>query len=190
MSRDRRSRRDRDHESDRYRKDRHRSRSPHRHCEPPPQGRGSSNSRLDPPVPNNRQTDSEASSSRSSELLMIEKLTEVLSGFAQTARSPRPSGGCFTNEKAIPEFDPKETNLSAAEWIAKVSAHARLYGWDERTTLYMATCRLKDPGSQSRGRLAWSGEAECGSTFPLSNFSVNHRTLWAIKSLPRHPRGS
>lgn len=74
---------------------------------------------------------------------MIEKLTEVLSGFAQTARSPRPSGGCFTNEKAIPEFDPKETNLSAAEWIAKVSAHARLYGWDERTTLYMATCRLK-----------------------------------------------
>ncbi|XP_043270309.1 uncharacterized protein [Venturia canescens] len=69
------------------------------------------------------------------------KLTEILSGMVKL--NTQKTSNNFINEKFLPEFDPSEKNISAMDWLNKVNTCAILYGWDEKTKLYLAVCKLR-----------------------------------------------
>ena len=53
------------------------------------------------------------------------------------------SSNRYVNERALPEFDPKNKDLSAIEWLEKVNMFAVMYDWDEAHKIYLASLKLK-----------------------------------------------
>lgn len=49
----------------------------------------------------------------------------------------------FLNEKFLPEFNSAVKSLNSADWIVKINIDASIYGWDDKTKLYLAVCKLK-----------------------------------------------
>jgi len=116
------------------------------------------------------------------------RLTEVLAGIMHmsTKKSHR-----YINEKILPEFDPETKDLSAAEWLEKVSMFGVMYDWDDTHKLYLATLNLRGNAKAWYDGLrstpvSWEAFAVAiARQFPGDeNFGKLFETAASLKSLP------
>jgi len=116
------------------------------------------------------------------------RLTEVLARIMNmgTNKSHR-----YINEKILPEFDPETKDLSAAEWLEKVSMFGVMYDWDDTHKLYLATLKLRGNAKAWYDGLrstpvSWEAFAVAiVRQFPGDeNFGKLFETAASLKSLP------
>jgi len=97
----------------------------------------------------------------------------------------------YINEKILPEFDPETKELSAAEWLEKVSMFGVMYDWDDTHKLYLATLKLRGNAKAWHDSLrstpvSWEAFAiAIVRQFPGDeNFGKLFETAASLKSLP------
>lgn len=76
----------------------------------------------------------------------LDQLKEVVSTgsfFADKFINQKPSWTLYKDDRLLSDFDPTNDNQNINDWLNKVNECARMYHWDELTTIYLALGKLQ-----------------------------------------------